>query len=160
MREGMAGKAGIGKVALYGREYLVAVRPQKKGLVMYTLHHDAEIRSIDQIEELNSVPSKVKPEEMKLAKQVIATFDGELNLKDYKDEYKEGLRQDHRRQDRRRGDRRAGGAGAAEGRRPDGGAAPQPRLGQHREEEAGEGRPQEAGSEGEGGERREEAEDG
>ena len=93
MREGMAGKAGIGKVALYGREYLVAVRPQKKGLVMYTLHHDAEIRSIDQVEELNSVPSKVKPEEMKLAKQVIATFDAELNLKDYKDEYKEGLRQ-------------------------------------------------------------------
>ena len=93
MREGMAGKAGIGKLALYGREYLVAVRPQKKGLVMYTLHHDAEIRGIDQIEELNSVPSKVKPEEMKLAKQVIATFDGELNLKDYRDEYKEGLRQ-------------------------------------------------------------------
>ena len=92
MREGMAGKAGIGKVALYGREYLVAVRPQKKGLVMYTLHHDAEIRAIDQIEDLNSVPSKVKPEEMKLAKQVIATFDGELNLKDYKDEYSEGLR--------------------------------------------------------------------
>src|SRR6187549_1802730 len=92
MREGMVGKAGIGKVALYGREYLVAVRPQKKGLVMYTLHHDAEIRSIDQVEELNSVPAKVKPEEMKLAKQVIATFDAELNLKDYKDEYKEGLR--------------------------------------------------------------------
>src|SRR5690349_7001427 len=34
MRDGMAGKAGIGKVALYGREYLVAVKPQKKGLVM------------------------------------------------------------------------------------------------------------------------------
>ena len=93
MREGMAGKAGIGKVALYGREYLVAIRPQKKGLVMYTLHHDAEIRSIDQIDELSSVPAKVKPEEMKLAKQVIGTFDGELNLKDYRDEYKEGLRQ-------------------------------------------------------------------
>ncbi len=93
MREGMAGKAGIGKVALYGREYLVAIRPQKKGLVMYTLHHDAEIRSIDQIEELSSVPAKVKPEEMKLAKQVIATFDSELDLKEYKDEYKDGLRQ-------------------------------------------------------------------
>jgi DNA end-binding protein Ku len=92
MREGMAGKAGIGKVALYGREYLVAIRPQKKGLVMYTLHHDAEIRSIDQIEELSSLPAKVKPDEMKLARQVIATFDGELNLKDYTDEYKAGLR--------------------------------------------------------------------
>jgi DNA end-binding protein Ku len=92
MREGMVGKAGIGKLALYGREYLVAVRPQKKGLVMYTLHHDAEIRSIDQIEELSSVPTKVKPEEMKLARQVIATFDAELNLKDYQDDYTEGLR--------------------------------------------------------------------
>ena len=92
MREGMAGKAGIGKVALYGREYLVAVRPYKKGLVMYTLHHDAEIRSIDEIEELNSVSTKVKPEEMKLAKQVVATFDAELNLKYYKDEYRKGLR--------------------------------------------------------------------
>ena len=92
MREGMAGKAGIGKVALYGREYLVAVRPQKRGLVMYTVHHYGEIRSIDEVEELNSVPMKVKPEEMKLAKQVVATFDGDLNLKDYKDEYREGLR--------------------------------------------------------------------
>src|SRR5918993_1128270 len=92
MREGMTGKAGIGKVALYGREYLVAIKPQKKGLVMYTMHHDAEIRSIDEVEELNSVPTKVKPEEMKLAKQVIATFDAELNLKDYQDEYKAGLR--------------------------------------------------------------------
>src|SRR5207342_2274936 len=58
MREGMVGKAGIGKLALYGREYLVAVRPQKQGLVMYTLHHEAEIRSIDQIEELSSLPAK------------------------------------------------------------------------------------------------------
>ena len=92
MREGMAGKAGIGKVALYGREYLVAVRPQKRGLVMYTLHHDAEIRSIDQIEELNSVPLTVKPAEVKLARQVVATFESELDLKDYKDEYRAGLR--------------------------------------------------------------------
>jgi DNA end-binding protein Ku len=32
------------------------------------------------------VPSKVKPEEIKLAKQVIGTFEGPLNLADYKDE--------------------------------------------------------------------------
>src|ERR1043165_4026460 len=81
MREGMQGKAGIGKLALYGREYLVAIRPQKKGLVMYTLHHDAEIRSIDTIEELNSVPAKVKPEEIKLAKKVFSTFKSELTLR-------------------------------------------------------------------------------
>src|SRR5262249_41510646 len=37
------------------------------------------------------VPEKVKPEEIKLAKQVIGTFEGPLNLADYKDEYREGL---------------------------------------------------------------------
>ena len=92
MREGMRGKVGIGKVALYGREYLVAIKPQQHGLVMYTLHHAAEIRTIDQIEELNTVPRTVKPQELKLAKQVVEMFEGELNLKDYKDEYKEELR--------------------------------------------------------------------
>ena len=71
MREGMQGKAGIGKVAIHGREYLVAVKPHKQGMVMYTLHHAAE---------------------MKLARQVIESIEGDLNLADYKDEYQEGLR--------------------------------------------------------------------
>ena len=91
MREGMRGKAGIGKVALYGREYLVAVRPQEQGLVMYTLHHAAEIREMSAIEELGSLPGTVKPDEIKLAKQVIGTFESELDLKEYRDEYKDGL---------------------------------------------------------------------
>jgi len=91
MREGMKGKVGIGKLALYGREYLVAVRPQERGIVMYTLHHAAEIRSIDTVEELNSVATTVRPEEMKLARQVISTFEGPLDLANYKDEYREGL---------------------------------------------------------------------
>ena len=92
MREGMRGKAGIGKVAIHGREYLVAVKPHKQGLVMYTLHHAAEIRTIDQIEELREVRGQVNPAEMKLARQVIESIEGDLNLSDYKDEYQEGLR--------------------------------------------------------------------
>ena len=92
MRDGMQGKAGIGKVAIHGREYLVAVKPHKQGLVMYTLHHADEIRTIDQIEELREVRGKVNPAEMKLARQVIESIEGELNLADYKDEYQEGLR--------------------------------------------------------------------
>jgi DNA end-binding protein Ku len=92
MREGMAGKAGIGKVALYGREYVVAIRPRGKGLVMYTLHHEAEIRGIEQIEELSGLPDTIKPQEVALARQVIDTFSADLNLKDYTDEYRDGLR--------------------------------------------------------------------
>jgi DNA end-binding protein Ku len=91
MREGMKGKAGIGKLALYGREYLVAVQPRDKGLVMYTMRHAKEVRAMDQIEELENVPSKIKPEEIKLAKQVVENFEGELDLREYRDEYQEEL---------------------------------------------------------------------
>jgi len=91
MREGMKGKIGVGKLALYGREYLVAVKPHDKGLVMYTLHHAAEIRGTESIEELGAIPTKVKPQEVQLAKQVIGTFEKKLDLSDYRDEYREGL---------------------------------------------------------------------
>ena len=91
MRDGMKGKVGVGKLALYGREYLVAVRPRQRGIVMHTLHHAAEIRGMDAVEELNTVSPTVKPEEIKLARQVIETFEGPLDLASYKDEYREGL---------------------------------------------------------------------
>jgi DNA end-binding protein Ku len=93
IREGMKGKAGIGKVALYGREYLVKVQPREKGLVMYTLRHASEIRSMDAIEELADVPSSVRPEEVKLARQVMGTFEGEVDLNEYQDAYQAGLRE-------------------------------------------------------------------
>jgi DNA end-binding protein Ku len=93
VREGMEGKAGIGKVALYGREYLVKVQPRERGLIMYTLRHADEIRSMDGIDELANVPEKLKPEEVKLARQVMSTFEGDVDFQSYKDEYQEGLRQ-------------------------------------------------------------------
>ena len=93
IREGMHGKAGIGKVALYGREYLVKVQPREQGLVMYTLRHAAEIRSMEAIDELAEMPAKVKPEEVKLAKQVMSTFEGTVDLQDYRDDYQVGLRE-------------------------------------------------------------------
>jgi DNA end-binding protein Ku len=92
LREGMKGMAGIGKLALYGREYLVAVQPRENGLVMYTMRHAAEIRSMGAIDELGDVPAKVKPEEVKLAKQVMSTFEGELDMREYRDDYQEELR--------------------------------------------------------------------
>src|SRR5262245_14102440 len=93
IREGMQGKAGIGKVALYGREYLVKVQPREKGLVMYTLRHANEIRSMEAIEELEDMPQSVKADEVKLAKQVIGTFEGDVDFNTYKDDYQVGLRE-------------------------------------------------------------------
>ena len=93
IREGMKGKAGIGKVALYGREYLVKVQPREQGLVMYTLRHADEIRSMEAIDELTDMPAAVKPEEVKLARQVIGTFEGDVDFQSYRDDYQVGLRE-------------------------------------------------------------------
>ena len=87
----MKGKAGIGKVALYGREYLIKVQPRERGLVMYTLRHASEIRSMDAIDELADMPEVVKPAEV--AQQVIGTFEGSIDFSDYRDDYQEGLRE-------------------------------------------------------------------
>ena len=93
IREGMKGKAGIGKVALYGREYLVKVQPREQGLIMYTLRHANEIRSMNAIDELADMPSSVKPAEVQLARQVIGTFEGDIDFESYRDDYQVGLRE-------------------------------------------------------------------
>jgi DNA end-binding protein Ku len=93
IREGMKGKAGIGKVALYGREYLVKVQPRERGLIMYTLRHANEIRSMEGIEELQDMPAKIKPDEIRLAQQVIGTFEGDVDFQSYRDDYQVGLRE-------------------------------------------------------------------
>jgi DNA end-binding protein Ku len=92
MREGMAGKAAIGKLALYGREYLVAIQPRETGLVMFTLRHASEVRAMSAIDELKTVPSKIKPDEIRLARQVIGNFESEGDLTQYEDDYQVELR--------------------------------------------------------------------
>jgi len=92
IREGMAGKAAVGKMALYGREYLVAIQPRENGLVMYTMRHASEVRSMSAIDELKSVPAKMKPDEVRLAKQVIGNFETGGDLSQYKDDYQVELK--------------------------------------------------------------------
>jgi DNA end-binding protein Ku len=92
MREGMTGRAAIGKLALYGREYLVAIQPRETGLVMFTLRHASEVRAMSAIDELNLVPKSIKPDEVKLAKQVIGSFETEGDLTQYRDDFQTELR--------------------------------------------------------------------
>ena len=82
----------MGKMALYGREYLVAIQPRDNGMIMYTLRHDSEVRSMSEIDELKTVPSKTKPDELKLARQVIGNFEVGGDLTQYKDNFQEELR--------------------------------------------------------------------
>lgn len=49
------------------------------------------MRTIDQVEDLETVPDTVKPQEIKLARQVIGTFEAPLDLRKFHDEYVEGM---------------------------------------------------------------------
>ena len=92
LREALQGKAGIGKLALLGREYVVAVQPREKGLMMFTLRPASEVRRMSAIDELEDLPETVNDAEVQLARQVIGTFAGELDLSEFTDEYQAELR--------------------------------------------------------------------
>ncbi len=92
LREALEGKAGIGKLALLGREYLVAVQPREKGLLMLTLRAAGEVRRMAAIDELEDLPETVNDAEVQLARQVIGTFAGDLDLSEFTDEYQSELR--------------------------------------------------------------------
>ena len=48
---------------------------------------------MDAIDELADMPASVKPDEVKLARQVIGTFEGDVDLESYHDDYQVGLRE-------------------------------------------------------------------
>lgn len=85
----MAKRVGIGTIAMYGRESLVAVGPQPhRGLMLFTLHHAAELRTADALPPHYSNVS----EESDLARRVIAALQRPLNLADFTDAYQVDLR--------------------------------------------------------------------
>ena len=92
LREALRGKAGIGKLAILGREHLVAVQPRERGLVMLTLRAADEVRRMSAIDELEDLPETVADAEVQLARQVIGTFAGDLDVSDFTDEYQAELR--------------------------------------------------------------------
>ena len=94
----MAHRVGLGQLAIYGREYLVAVRPaQVPGsaapqhvLMLHTLHHAAELRPAEAIDDLQQV-APAPPDQVRLARQLIAACLAPLDLTDFTDGYRADL---------------------------------------------------------------------
>lgn len=92
LREGLDGKAAIGTIVLHTREHVVALVPRGQALVMLTLRRADEVRALDDIDAEGPATGRTTAAELKLAKNVLATFEGELELEDYPDEYEAALR--------------------------------------------------------------------
>lgn len=88
----LANKAAIGKVVLKNKEYLVALRAFRKGLVMHVLYYLREIRDIEKLPELEGLVV-VRKEELELAKALISKLtEKEFDLSKFKDRYSESLK--------------------------------------------------------------------
>ncbi len=85
-------KAGVGRLALHGREYLVAVLPRGEALLMYTLRTKGEVRDLTSVDGLEFADVRIKPDELKLARQVLQSFETETDLSAFTDRYEEALR--------------------------------------------------------------------
>ena len=106
---------------------------------MYTLHHAAAIRSIDTVDELNSVAATVKPEEIRLARQSSPPSTRRSIWPPTKTNTGRRARSGSstRRSPAKRSSHR--GRGATESRQPDGRAEEEPRRGELHEKEASKG---------------------
>jgi DNA end-binding protein Ku len=89
----LANKAAIGKVVLKNKEYLVCLRPFRKGLAMHILYYIREIRDIDELSELKNLVV-VSKEELELAKALISKLtEEEFDPAKFKDQYTEALKE-------------------------------------------------------------------
>lgn len=83
------GKVALAKMAMHQREYIVAIRTRDQGLTLHTLYFADEIREAP---EYGQADGEVKPREVKLAKDLVATLSTHFDPDKYHDEYQARLK--------------------------------------------------------------------
>lgn len=87
-----AKKLGLGQLALRGREYLVAVRPCGKGILLETLHYAEEIKKADSF--FSEIPAKATdPDLLDVATALIEKKAAKFDPSEFKDHYHAALRE-------------------------------------------------------------------
>src|SRR5262249_6631789 len=72
IREALGDLAGLGSLALHGREYVVVIVPRGDAIALYTLRTAGEVYDVDRMSELKLANVKTKADEVKLARQILA----------------------------------------------------------------------------------------
>jgi DNA end-binding protein Ku len=85
-------KSGLGQLALRGKEYLVAIRPCGKGMLLETLHYEEEIRKSDTF--FSEIPAKsADPDLLDVATALIEKKTTKFDPKNFKNHYQAALRE-------------------------------------------------------------------
>lgn len=85
-------RVGLGQLALRGKEYLVAIRPCGKGMLLETLHYQEEIRKSDSF--FSEIPAKsADPDLLEVATALIDKKTAKFDPTEYKNHYQAALRE-------------------------------------------------------------------
>ena len=83
----LPGRVAIGTLAIYGREYLVAIGLQAGVVLLYTLHHAAELRALPTVESADRYLLGVAS-----ARRLFTAMTQPLDLADFTDSYQADVR--------------------------------------------------------------------
>lgn len=85
-------RVGIAKVTMHQREYTVFIRPRNNGLTIHTMYFQNEIREVAGYGE-KPKDMHLKPQEIKLAEQLIETLSEDFKPQQYHDTFQDQLRE-------------------------------------------------------------------
>jgi DNA end-binding protein Ku len=85
------GKMGVAKVTMHQRDYSIFIRARNNGLTLHTMYYQNEVAAVEGYGKVYDV--KLKPEEIKLADQLVESLSAPFKPEAYKDEFQERLNQ-------------------------------------------------------------------
>src|SRR5262245_19586370 len=84
-----SGQVGTAKVVIKTRQHLSAVKPEKNALLLELMHFPDELIEAESLQIPNNAP--VRPQELKMANELIEKMSGKWEASKYSDEYKNAL---------------------------------------------------------------------
>jgi DNA end-binding protein Ku len=84
-------RVGIAKLTMHQREYTVFIRPRSHGLTIHTMYFVNEIRSVEGYGKITQ-EVKLRPQEIKLAEQLVESLSGDFKPQQYHDTFQENLK--------------------------------------------------------------------
>ena len=84
------GLRAIGKLVLRDREQLVAIDPFASTMLLSTLYWPDEVRSLGELE-ITDAGVEIKPAEVAMAEQLVATMTADFDPANFHDQYREAL---------------------------------------------------------------------
>jgi DNA end-binding protein Ku len=83
------GYAAMAKLAMHQREYTVIIRPREEGLTLHTIFYANEVRAVPEYGQTKG--TEIKPQEIKLAEQLVQSLAASFDPERFEDSYQKRL---------------------------------------------------------------------